>query len=359
MARRPVRARLLPCIAVILALAGACANVEVVDQVEQGAYDRCDSPAWPEARAALERGDEAAACAALMRVVQTCPDFVPAHEAWIDVARELGGAQEEAMRAYYEGTPDRPNSPVLPWARARLERTDSRKVDLLDEAVARDASFYPAYVDLAEVWGRSDRTAKQLDYLEKAVQANPEWPEANLGLARVLVSVGRGEEAVPYFETYLRARPDDLESVRQFVRLLLYDLGRVEPADPFIDRLLTASPEDSSALMDAGAAAWLRGDRERAAAAYRRVLALDPRDARAALNLGNLWFQRPDRADEQRREDWRKARAAYRYFLGLDSWDDVHDLQDLMVSVPYRLEVIASALGPLPDDAPPPRLGDF
>lgn len=344
------------------AVCGGCQNLEMVAPVEEGAYDRCEHPAWEAARQALRASDDEAAYRALEQVVAMCPDFVAGHARWIEVATRLGGDREAAMRAWYAQAADERGSPVLPWARARLENNDSRRVDLLDEAVARDASFYPAYIDLAEIWGRSgyrDQTAKQLDYLQKAEQAQPDSPDANLGLAKVLVSLGRGEEAVPYFERYLRMRPDDRESVRDFVRLLVYELGRVDDADTWIARLLSADADDVAAQMDAAAATWLRGDRARAAELYRRVLEQDPTHARAVLNLGNLWFQDPARNDPERDEDWRKARAAYRYFLQLDEYADVQDLRDLLVSVPFRLQAIDRALGPLAPDAPAVELDDL
>jgi tetratricopeptide (TPR) repeat protein len=337
----------------------ACVNTEVIQPAKPGAHRTCEDPAWPRAEQAAAAGDAATACAALRQVVERCPDFVPAHALWIRTALAAGGALEDDLRGFYAAWPDRPGSPVAPWVRARLESSDSRQVELLEVAVARDPSFGPAYLDLAAIWARSDRTAKQLDYLEKAVAADPGSPEANLAMARLLATIGRGEEAAGYFGTYLAARPDDDDSVRRYVHLLLYDLGRVEQAREWVARRLRDRPEDESALMDAAAAEWLRGERERAAIHYRRVLELDPGAARAALNLANLWFQRPDRSDPQRLEDWRKARNGYRYFQSLDAWADVHDLRDLLVSVPFRLQVIDAALGPLPADAPPARLGDF
>ena len=371
------RARWFACSAALLA---SCANVDV-PPIAGDRYDRCDDPSFEQATRALAAGDLEAALAALQRAVSACPNHVPAHQLWIRLARDQGGAAEAAMRNHYASWPDRGDSPVVPYVQSLLayrrveggspQDVDSLRVAQLEEAIARDRSFHHAYLDLAEIWGRNDRIAKQLDYLEKAVQAKPDAPLANLALARVLVSLGRGEEAVPRYERYLRAerpgwkaaRPGvdaDVEPARELVRLLLYGLERVDEAEPWLAWLATRTQDETATWMDQAAFAWLKGDRDGAAAFYRRVLAAEPSNARAALNLGNLWLvdsERPD--DATRDEDWRRARQAYRYFLALAQHADVHVLQDLYVSVPFRLGVIARELGPLPADAAPARLGEF
>jgi tetratricopeptide (TPR) repeat protein len=319
-------------------------------------YETCADPRLAEARRLAASGEDEASCSLFEEIATSCPLAWRVREDWMRVALRCGGGCERRLREFHATDSQ---GPVHAWVRSRLEKVDSRRVDLLEQALAADSAFYPAYLDLAEIWGRSDRTATQLGYLEKAVAARPDFPEANLALGRLLVSIGRGEGAVACYEAYLRSAPDDPEPTLEFVELLVYSLRDLDRAEPWIARRLAADPGNIDAQMAAAAVAWRRGDAARAAAAYRTVLQADPRHARAALNLGNLWFQRPDRADAARDADWKRARQAYRYFLSLQPEGDFFDVHDVLVSVPYRIEIIDAAVGPLPVGAPIPSPADL
>ncbi|MGA0058263.1 MAG: tetratricopeptide repeat protein [Planctomycetota bacterium] len=339
-------------------LLGGCHELPVPPlPVALGAdYEACLDARFEEALRLAEAGSDEQACRLFEEVAGACPLAWRVRAAWVRVAMRAGGDLERRLRAFHEADT---KGPIDPWVRSRIEKVDSRRVDLLERAVAADGSFHPAYLDLAEIWGRSDRTAIQLGYLEKAVSARPDFPEANLALGRLLVSIGRTEGAVSCYEAYLRAAPDDAGPTLEFVELLVYGLRDLDRAEPWIVRRLEVDPHDVEARMAAAALAWRRGDAERAAAGYRAVLEEDPREASAALNLGNLWFQRPDRSDAARDADWARARQAYRYFLALDPEGDFFDVHDVLVSVPYRIEVIDAAIGPLPVGAPIPGPADL
>lgn len=315
-------------------------------------YEGCEDPRLAEAERLESAGDLTAACGILEEIALACPSAWRVRAAWVRCALRAGGAEEDRLREVHATDGQ---GPIHSWVRSRIEKVDSRRVDLLDRAVDLDEAFYPAYLDLAEIWGRSDRTAMQLAYLEKAVAARPDFPEANLALGRLLVSIGRSEGAVKCYEAYLASAPDDAAPTLEFITLLVYGLREIDRAAPWIARRLAADPSDVDVRMADAAVAWRKGDAARAASVYRAVLVDQPAQAKAALNLGNLWFQRPDRTDGARDADWARARDAYRYFLSLDPEGDFFDVHDVLVSVPYRLEVIDAAIGPLPVGTPVPK----
>lgn len=319
-------------------------------------YEGCEDPRLAEAEQLEAAGELSAACGLLEEIAADCPSAWRLRAAWVRCGMRAGGAAEERLREVHASDG---KGPIHTWVRSRIEKVDSRRVDLLDRAVELDGAFYPAYLDLAEIWGRSDRTAMQLDYLEKAVAARPDFPEANLALGRLLVSIGRTEGAVKCYEAYLASAPDDPAPALEFITLLVYGLREIDRAAPWIERRLTADPSDIDVRMADAAVAWRKGDAARAASIYRAVLVEQPQQVKAALNLGNLWFQRPDRTDGARDADWARARDAYRYFLSLDLEGDFFDVHDVLVSVPYRLELIDAAIGPLPVGAPVPRPADL
>jgi Tfp pilus assembly protein PilF len=260
------------------------------------------------------------------------------------------------MRAYYRDLPDRGDSPIVPYCRARLADDEHTRFALLEQAIDRDRSFY--YGHLAKA-----RLNRGLGYLDKAqaslasaLAAKPESPECNLEMAEVLRELGQYAAAEPYYSNYLSARPDDRHVGKVFAQLLIYHLGRAAQARALLEPYLRKDPEDTAVLMDLAAVDWLVGDEGAAIARYHKVLELDRGIARAALNLANLYYESVAEAEPKRRDEaWARARKAFLYYRGLARTHDVHDMIDLHLAVPFRLHAIEAALGP--DDGAPPQPG--
>ena len=74
--------------------------------------------------------------------------------------------------------------------------------------------------------------------------------------------------------------------------------------------------------------------------------------ARAALNIGLLYYEVAPRNDAERQLYWPKARAAFRLFLERVQPADGHEQFERTLGVPFRLERIAELLGPAPVAGP-------
>src|SRR5262249_26366958 len=125
-------------------------------------------------------------------------------------------------------------------------------------------------------------------------------------------------------------------------------LGNAQPAEQIVQKMLEDDPDDMDALMNRAALDWRAGRADLAVAHYHRVLELDPTQARAVLDLGNLYFETAmaEPSDDKKREPWSRARDAYLYFLGMRRTDDRYDVWDYYLTVPLRLRQIDSVLGP-------------
>ena len=311
-------------------------------------YRTCADPeanaAWQRAVQSLAKQDDAGALADLRACAERCPKFVPAHLAYQDVARRLGGDAQRAMQAFYLGGPASTET-VQAYLRARLADTSYAQCNALDAILAKDPSFAWAHVSHARVTRRQGRLLQALDMFAQATLYDPEMHEAHLERAQVLTELGRDEEAAVEYKAYLRGVPDDAAAMHAYASLLLYRLGRIEEALPLLDQLETRQPGSLSVRMDRAAADWRAGRPQHAIDGYLSVLAEQPRVARAALNVGMIYYEVLPRDDAQRAVFWPKARAAFRMFLELSEPTDGHEQFEKILAVPYRLGIIDGTLG--------------
>ncbi len=311
--------------------------------------------AWSRAREAISRGDDRAALPLLQQAIAGCPELVRAHCAYQDAARRLGGVAMEEMVARYASAPAS-TAPLATYLRARLAETAYAQANDLTRLLEQHPGFAWARLSLARVDRGQGRLAEALRGFERARSTAPDLVEASLERAQVLVELGRAREAARDYEAYLEARPRDLVAVRELVSLLLYRLGRVDAATAWIERLEALGDRSVALRMDRAAALWRSGRPRPAAEAYLTILEEAPSEARAALNIGLIYYEVVPRDELSRRKFWPKARDAFRIFLANTraDGDDGDERFERTWAVPYRLRRIAELLGPAPPGPPQP-----
>lgn len=324
--------------------------------VDPAVYATCDDPegtaAWQRAQQALARGDDAAALPDLILCATRCPDLVRAHLAYQDVARRIGGDAAKAMVAFYVDAPPRP-SPVAGYLRARLADTAYAQSNALDEILKADDSFAWAHLSRARIQRTQGRLAEALAAYETALVNDPALLEARLERAQVLVELGRYEEAANDYSAYLGSRPQlDVEVAQAYAGLLIYRLGRLDEALAYVTMLEGLVADAPALRMDRAAIDWRGGRPQRAVEGYLDVLRMAPGTARAALNIGLLYYEVVPQNDADRRRYWPRARAAFRMFLAGAEPSDGFEQFERIWAVPYRLRRIEALLGPAPDGEP-------
>lgn len=321
-------------------------------------YESCEDAegrvAWQEAQQALATGDDRTALARLLDATRRCPDLVRAHIAYQDLARRLGGDDERRMiDAYTADTIGRDTgSPVPAYLRARLAETAYTQAGAIEKILATHPDFAWAHLSRGRINRGQGRLNEALRDFERAIRRDGGLLEARLDRAQVLVELGRDEEAAVEFDSYLKSRPGDQRAMQQYMTLLLYRLGRVREAIARID-MLEALGDDSIALrMDRAAAMWRANLHQAAVEIYLGILAEAPDTARAALNIGLLYYEIVPKDDAARRRYWPKARAAFRMFLASTEPSDGHEQFERTWAVPARLDRIEQLLGPADDTTP-------
>lgn len=115
----------------------------------------------------------------------------------------------------------------------------SRDIRLLEEAIAKDPSFAPAYAGLATVYtvqsgdsgfDHSDALAKVRTAAKKAIELDPLLADAHDALGMAYSADGQWEQSERSFRRAIEIDPGRSISYDHFSRFLLLPLGRVEEA---------------------------------------------------------------------------------------------------------------------------------
>jgi tetratricopeptide (TPR) repeat protein len=158
-----------------------------------------ESNGTPAARAAFAEGETAAgarrfadAAAAFRKAIDADPDFVDAHQRYIEVTQRLEAPQSRtpavaSLQQQYESRArEQPSRAVYHWALGFLT-PEADKADLhFKRAIAIDPAFARAYFQLARNADLRGNWIAQREYLKKAVDSNPGDPRYRLRYAIAL-----------------------------------------------------------------------------------------------------------------------------------------------------------------------------
>lgn len=311
-------------------------------------WDTLTDPAvqarWAAAQVAIQAGHDAEALPLLREIVERAPAFVPGHLRYQDIAQGLGGAAATAMRAFYRDHAE--PGPAIAYAQARLLGTPFEQFEAVRRIEKKQPEFYWASLSIARLQRARGQSGDAAAAYRQVLAQRGDQLEAHLELAETLIELGLDAEAATHYENYLRGAPQDAVAMRAYVALLVYRLNRAADAMPWIERLLARDPRDEGVLMDRAAATWRRGQPREALAAYLQILEQRPTNARAALNIGYLYYDALAADAAGRRTFWPKARAAFRLYLQTVRPEEGMDHLEQQLAVPFRLQEIAREVGP-------------
>jgi TolB-like protein len=130
------------------------------------------------------------------------------------------------------------------YLRARALGRPGRSIDLYEQAIAKDASFAPAFAGLAAAYvfrtgedridwtgpDRAEEISRMHVVIDKAVQLDPLLAEAQDALGMVLARDAQWEKAEKSFRRALELDPNSSSTRVHFAENLLLPLGRIEEA---------------------------------------------------------------------------------------------------------------------------------
>lgn len=148
-----------------------------------------ESNGTPDARAAFAEGETAAragklpdAAAAFRKAIDTDPDYVDAHQRYIEITQRQEMPQSPTptvprLQQLYEGwAREQPTRAVYQWALGFLSPEPDKADVFFKQAIAIDPAFARAYFQLATNADLRGNWTAQREYLKRAVDSNPGDP---------------------------------------------------------------------------------------------------------------------------------------------------------------------------------------
>lgn len=226
-----------------------------------------------------QRGDHAAALPYFQRALQIDPEHEPSLFG-LATAYRLLGRTDEALVGYRRLLEINPTDSKTVLATADIHMERGRVVDateLLRGAVDAGQQvppmLYNKYGEILVLQGRAERAE---EWFRKAAEANPELGQPLFNLAVLREESGRLPQAVELYEEALERTPDHFQALFNLGRLMGI-LGRPERQLQLYERSIEANPEFVQGYVLLGKALMdLNRDLARAEQLVRDGLARDP-----------------------------------------------------------------------------------
>jgi tetratricopeptide (TPR) repeat protein len=195
---------------------------------------------------------------------------------------EQGGAaamRTQLQKVFAEYVASQQANADRPEARLNLglfyvERHDPQKAEAeYRAALALDADFVPAYVNLADLYRLYQREADAQTVLTDGLRRLPGNADLQHALGLLRVRQGRMADALPFLEGAARADPNNARYAYVY-GVALHDSGKAKEGVSVMERALARFPHDPSLLSALAAYARDAGDAPRAEAYARRLAAV-------------------------------------------------------------------------------------
>jgi Flp pilus assembly protein TadD len=145
-------------------------------------------------------------------------------------------------------------------------------------AIRRDPSFVPAYVNLADLYRAAGRDAESARAVADGLAAVPDDPTLLHALGLQRVREKKSAEALELLRRAAEGRPENARFAYVYA-VALHSAGRGDEATAVLAQALAAAPYDPSLLSALAAFERDAGRREEALAYARRLAAVAPDDA--------------------------------------------------------------------------------
>ena len=191
---------------------------------------------------------------------------------------------EKLARRVTGAIPDQPDALHLLATVARESGRGDPAIDLYRRLLRRHPAIPIAHNSLGNLLQERDRWQEAIACYETALVHDPRYTSAYFNLGRALLHVNDLIRAEHALRQAAALAPNDAQARSRLARALV-ELGRQDEAMAETHRSIELEPKSSEIHNDAGVVHSTIGDFDAAREHYRTALALDPGNAKAALNL--------------------------------------------------------------------------
>jgi arylsulfatase A-like enzyme/Flp pilus assembly protein TadD len=189
--------------------------------------------------------------------------------------------------------------------RPQVDIPQSRRIELLQEAVDQDSTNPLLYYSLGANYEKAGRYPDAMKLYQTALEKGIESGRLHSRIADLLVRSGKKAEAIPEYEKAALLNPADVDSQANLATAYL-ETGRLPDAERVYKGISTIDPSFAAAYNGLGVIAIQRQDPATARGYFEKAIALDPDQVEAQLNLGLIYQMAGDRA---------RARVCFQAFL--------------------------------------------
>jgi choline-sulfatase len=182
---------------------------------------------------------------------------------------------------------------------------DSRRIELLQQAVKEDAGNPDLYYQLGAKYEKAGRYPEAMKLYYAALARGIQNARLHSRIADLLVRSGKKDEAIPEYEKAAQLNPADTASQTNLATAYL-ERARLEDAERVFKWVLTTDPTSAAAYNGMGLIVIQRQDAAQARGYFEKAVQLDPDLIEAQLNLGLIYRMAGESA---------KARACFEAFL--------------------------------------------
>jgi len=210
-------------------------------------------------------------------------------ERWLRSAFEAHGAgklreAERLARRVVDEIPDQPDALHLLATVARESGRVDLAIDLYQRLLRRHPAIPIAQNSLGNMLQERREWRRAIACYEAALAHDPRYMSAYFNLGRALLDINDPVRAESCLRQAAALAPNDAQTRSTLARAIV-EQGRREEALEEVHRSIELDSDSSELLNDAGVVHGTIGDFETAREYYRSALALDPGNAKAALNL--------------------------------------------------------------------------
>ena len=185
-------------------------------------------------------------------------------------------------------------------ARGKLQRFDQAgnikaAMALLEQAIAKDRNYAPAYAVLAQADLRQNQNTPDPHWLNsadgysrKALQLNPDLAISHVALAATLQQKGARSEAAAEYQKALDLDPTSAAALVGLAKVAAA-LGRKEEAEGYFERAVQKAPQDWLPLVEFAIFRYSSGRYAESAALLERARDLTPDNSTVLKNLGAIY----------------------------------------------------------------------